>query len=200
MIQPEVLNLVNVLRTLQVTGFTKYSFELKGQYIQWATKYRQKWKGMEPNGARLIEGALVSTPTPFLSSVLTNIADLQALTIPDPQINPICTPTEFKFTTTDKRGRLALVESALPKTPIVLEAPKRDTSKERELPPIPATPKSVLRNPLALLRKKSHKRDDSYTMIMAEGLAGKSKGGVKEQPPTIEELQKIADDIRNGLY
>lgn len=183
-IQPQVLDFVNVLRTLKVTGFTKYSFELKGQNVQWATKHRQKWKGMEPNGAKLIE-------------------DLQALTIPEPKVDPICTPTEFKFTTTDKRGRLAFLDTALPKTPITLEAPKRDTSKERELPPIPVTPKSLLRNPLAMLRKKSHKREDSYTMIMAEGLgssSGKGKSSAKEQPPTVEELQKIADDIRKGLY
>lgn len=212
-IQPEVIHCINALRTLQVTGFTKYSFELKGHIVQWATKYRQKWKGMEPNNAKLIE-------------------DLQALTIPDPPVDPICTPVEFKFTTTDKRGRLALVDAALPKTPITLDAPKRDTSREaskrdaskesprrdasrdalkreasmeRELPPIPVTPKPVLPwNPLAMLRKKSHKHDDSYTMIMAEGMgsgsSGKSKGSAKEQPPTIEELQKIADDIRNGLY
>ena len=97
-----------------------------------------------------------------------------------------------------------MVDAALPKTPIVPGAPKCDTSRERELPPIPVTPKFMLRNPLALLKKKSHKRDDSYSMgtseAMKSGSSGKSKGSAKEQPPTIEELQKIADDIRKGLY
>lgn len=178
LIQPEVLGFVRTLRTLQVTGFMEYFFELNGQQAMWARKYRHKWKGMEPDSARLLQ-------------------DLQSLTVAEKPIEPICTPVEFRFVDVDKSGRLGLVESALPKTPIVLDQPKRTRSLERDLPPIPATPRSVLRNPLSLFGKKNHKRADSYTMIMAEGMNSGSKGN---QPPTIEELQKIAADIRNGLY
>lgn len=75
---------------------------------------------------------------------------------------------------------------------------------DRELPPIPVTSKSVLRNPLSLLRRKSTKRANPNKKSTGEATrhisVRKGKQDATEQPPTIEELQKIAEDIRKGVY
>lgn len=140
--------------------------------------------------------------------------ELQGLTIAEPPIEPICTPTEFKFVQVDKAGRgkasqLRLVDSALPKTPIVFEAPKRSNKDAVKLSQQSSVPKAVRRKPIAksLFNKKSHKRNDSFGFVMDEGMSEPTvigKGGKilkgKKAPPTVDELKQIAEDIRNGLY
>lgn len=54
----ETLGLIKILRSVPVTGFTKYFFELEEQKMLWATKYRKRWQGFEPDGTRLLAGML----------------------------------------------------------------------------------------------------------------------------------------------
>ncbi|KAF2738615.1 hypothetical protein EJ04DRAFT_41384 [Polyplosphaeria fusca] len=176
----ESLQLVRALRSVPVTGFTRYHFELNEQKYCWATKYRKRWKGFEPDGARLL-------------------GDLQGLTVADAPIEPIQTPTEFKFVKVDKKGQLSLLESAIPKTPIVLESPR---SKKDALPN--EAPKAVRRKALPRFLGRPRKNVDSFAFIMEEGMSESGNSGTgksrRNEPPTIEELRQIADDIRAGRY
>lgn len=57
LVLPESLGPVRTFRSVPVSGFSRYYFELNGQRFIWATKYRKKWQGMEPDGQRLLNGA-----------------------------------------------------------------------------------------------------------------------------------------------
>ncbi|PSN71000.1 hypothetical protein BS50DRAFT_631037 [Corynespora cassiicola Philippines] len=177
LVLPESLDLIRTLRSVPVTGFTKYYFELEGQKVAWATKYRKKWQGMEPDATRFLD-------------------DLRGLAVADKPIEPIQTPTQFQFVEVSRAGQLQLSESVLAKNPIVLEKPVKD------LPDLPFQPISKANG-----RRwpwKKHGRKDSFTQIMDEGMDELGSSGTETsgryQPPTVEELRKIADDIRNGLY
>jgi hypothetical protein len=52
----ESLGLIRTLRGIPVTGYTRYYFELEGQRLLWATKYKRRWQGLEPDGGRLLQG------------------------------------------------------------------------------------------------------------------------------------------------
>jgi hypothetical protein len=56
LVLPESLGLVRAFRSVSVSGYTKYYFELNGQRFIWATKHRKRWQGMEPDGPRLLNG------------------------------------------------------------------------------------------------------------------------------------------------
>jgi hypothetical protein len=56
LVLPESLGLVRAFRSVSVSGYTKYYFELNGQRFLWATKHRKRWQGMEPDGPRLLNG------------------------------------------------------------------------------------------------------------------------------------------------
>ena len=56
MVLPDTLGLIKLLRAVPVNGFTKYFFELEEQQVLWATKHRKRWKGLEPDGTRLLNG------------------------------------------------------------------------------------------------------------------------------------------------
>jgi hypothetical protein len=56
LILSESLGLIRIIRPVPVSGFTHYFLELSGQKFTWATKYRKRWQGMEPDGTRLLEG------------------------------------------------------------------------------------------------------------------------------------------------
>ncbi|KAF2680716.1 hypothetical protein K458DRAFT_434282 [Lentithecium fluviatile CBS 122367] len=189
MVLPETLSLIKTLRSIPVTGFTKYYFELDAQKVLWATKYRKRWQGFEPDGTRLLN-------------------DLQGLTIASKPIEPIRTPTEFKFVNVSKRGKLQLSESAVPRTPIVLERlqPARNSSPASPLGVTPSNA-STRRRPLPWNWKKAHKRKDSkdsFALMIDEGMdeigsSGTTTSG-RNNPPSVDELKKIAEDIKNGLY
>ncbi|KAF2866639.1 hypothetical protein BDV95DRAFT_205163 [Massariosphaeria phaeospora] len=175
---PETLALIRTLKAIPVSGFKRYHFELEGQKVLWATKYRNKWQGLEPDGPKLLSA-------------------LQALTIAERPIEPICTPTEVQFAKFGKQGRLQRSKSAMPPIAVVLET---STLAEKALPIISSTSptsKPVRHNTLPWPRKKSRQRVDSFALVMDEGV---TRSGRDDQPPTVEELRKIADDIRNGVY
>ncbi|KAF2114856.1 hypothetical protein BDV96DRAFT_86616 [Lophiotrema nucula] len=179
----ESLGLIRALRPVPVTGFTRYHFELNGQKYCWATKYRKRWQGREPDGPSLLN-------------------DLQGLTIAEPPIEPLRTPTEFKFVKVDRKGQLRLLDSDLPKTSMVLEPPP--VVKEDWLPPLPTELSSLIhRKPLPRIGRP-RKKVDSFAFIMDEGLTKLGSRGTETsgrvEPPTIEELKKIAEDIKAGLY
>ncbi|KAF2012818.1 hypothetical protein BU24DRAFT_494754 [Aaosphaeria arxii CBS 175.79] len=186
LVLPESLALIRALRSMPVTGYTRYYFELEGQRSLWATKYRSKWRGKEPDGESLLQ-------------------DLQSLSMAEKQIEPIVTPTEFRFVGVNRSGQLQLSDFAMPKTPITLEKPTRSAKDASDAPLMPSSAvKSILRTPLTIFGRKTHARLDSYTLIMNEGMNGsqpssKPKSG-RAQPPSIDELRMIADGIRNGTY
>ncbi|KAF1971729.1 hypothetical protein BU23DRAFT_599981 [Bimuria novae-zelandiae CBS 107.79] len=101
MVLPEVLGLIKLLRSVPVSGFTKYFFELEEQQVLWASKHRKRWQGFEPDGTRLLE-------------------DLQNLSIADRPLSPIRTPTQFQFVKVDPSGRLRISSTPV----IVLERPE----------------------------------------------------------------------------
>ncbi|KAJ4303038.1 hypothetical protein N0V90_001929 [Kalmusia sp. IMI 367209] len=185
MVLPETLGLIKLLRSVPVNGFTKYFFELEEQQVLWATKHRKKWKGFEPDGTRLLN-------------------DLQGLTIADKPIEPIRTPTEFKFINVSKTGKLQLSDTAIPKTPIVLERPR---TAEEDSPHLPAATPAARRMGLPWVRKKIHQRKsskDSFAIMIDEGMETVGSSGTitsgRNNPPSVDELRKIAEDIKNGLY
>ncbi|KAF2258672.1 hypothetical protein CC78DRAFT_99356 [Lojkania enalia] len=182
LILQESLDLVRSLRAIPVTGFTRYHLELNDQRVPWATKYRKRWQGMEPDGSRLLE-------------------DLSRLAIAERAIEPIQTPTAFKFVNVDRKGQLRLRDSAFPKTPIVFEPPQ---SSKDTLPPLPSDVSSFIRRNSAPRHKKARKRVDSFALIMEKGMSEIGSSGTetsgRSAPPTIEELKKIAEDIRAGRY
>lgn len=132
--------------------------------------------------------------------------DLQGLTIAEPPIEPIQTPTEFKFVNVDRRGQLRLLDTALPKTPIVLETLRTSEKDLPAVPPLPSPTKaSVILKSLPWSRKKPRQRSDSFSLMMEEGIkeigsSGTNTSGGRIKAPTVEELKQIAEDIRNGLY
>jgi hypothetical protein len=130
---------------------------------------------------------------------------LQSLTVAQKPIEPIQTPTEFKFVQIDKKTRqLRLKSSAIPKTPIVLENPQA----HEEVPELPTAPKTIgaiRRKPLAgIFSKKDHKRNDSFGFIADRGMSDLGSSGTvisgRYEPPTVEELRKIVEDVRAGIY
>lgn len=131
---------------------------------------------------------------------------MQGLTVAETPIEPIRTPTEFKFVKVDKKGQLRLLDSALPKTPIMLETPEAPQKDVPPLPPPPAVPKTIRRKPVgkSIFKKRAHKRNDSFGFIMEQGMHEVGSSGThtsgRTHPPTVDELRKIAEDIRNGLY
>jgi hypothetical protein len=201
LVLPESLGLVRAFRSVPVSGYTKYYFELNGQRFIWATKHRKRWQGVEPDGPRLLNGLF----NPFLAFRMTidNFLDLQGLTIAEPPIEPIQTPTEFKFVNVDRKGRLRLLDTALPKIPIILETAQ---TQENDILSVPAIPiSSVVMNALPWARKKPRERIDSFSLMMEEGIkeigsSGTNSSGGRIKAPTIEELKQIAEDIKNGLY
>ncbi|KAF2715060.1 hypothetical protein K504DRAFT_529291 [Pleomassaria siparia CBS 279.74] len=184
LVLPESLGPVRTFRSVPVSGYTKYHFELNGQRFVWATKHRKKWQGMEPDGNRLLN-------------------DLQQLTVVEPPIEPIQTPVKFKFVNVDRQGQLRLLDTALPKTPIVLEAPP---IPEKELPSIPSPDKtSAILKALPWSKRKPRERKDSFSLMMEQGITeigtgGSKISGKKMKAPTVDELKQIAEDIKNGLY
>jgi len=72
MVLPETLGLVKLLRSIHVTGLTKYTFELQEQQVLWATKYRRKWKGFEPDGRRLLTGMRTLGPQSCMRKLTRN--------------------------------------------------------------------------------------------------------------------------------
>ncbi|KAK7190019.1 hypothetical protein PSPO01_03740 [Paraphaeosphaeria sporulosa] len=179
MVLPDILGLIKLLRSVPVDGFTKYFFELEEQQVLWATKHRKKWKGFEPDGTRLLN-------------------DLQNLTMADKPIEPIRTPTQFQFVKVDNTGKLQLSSSPI----IVLERPE-----PREEPhPSPAAP-AARRMGLPWARKKTHARknsNDSFAIMIDQGKEKVGSSGTttsgRNNPPSVDELKKIAEDIKNGLY
>ncbi|KAF2654282.1 hypothetical protein K491DRAFT_717336 [Lophiostoma macrostomum CBS 122681] len=191
LILSESLGLIRIIRPIPVSGFTYYFFELSGQKFTWATKYRRRWQGMEPDGPRLLE-------------------DLQGLNVAEPLVEPICTPTQFAFVDVDKKGKLKLLDSALPKTPIVFEPPTRIENDRCIVLPVDTMEKSIRRKPVAppAVTKTLHNRNDSFGFILEQGtkkdVPTKARNVFRPhrrpEPPTIDELRKIADDIRKGMY
>ncbi|KAF2638971.1 hypothetical protein P280DRAFT_528441 [Massarina eburnea CBS 473.64] len=176
MVLPETLGYIKVARSVPVNGFTKYSFELESQKVLWCTKYGKRWRGFEPTGTRLLE-------------------DLQGLTITEKPIEPLRTPTSYKFVKTTKNGQLHLVDAGRPKTPIIFERPVTAP----DVPPVPLNrSKSTKSSPWGW--KKGHKHKDSFGFMVDEGMDEIGSSGTTRGPPTIDELKKIAEDVRNGLY
>ncbi|CAI6333769.1 unnamed protein product [Periconia digitata] len=168
MVLPETLQYVKHLRTLKVSGLTKYFLELEEQKVIFATKYGKRWRGIEPDGTRLLNDlqSLSITPNPdasYLSSIegpSTRIPAMPILHTLDTQV------------------------------PAASERPI--TSPSHASSPLS---KSLLRNPLNWGKKK-HKRKDSFSLL-DESMGER---GAMMEPPSIDELKKIAEDVRNGLY
>ncbi|KAJ4353821.1 uncharacterized protein N0V89_005551 [Didymosphaeria variabile] len=179
MVLPETLGLIKLLRSVAVNGFTKYFFELEEQQVLWATKHRKRWKGFEPDGTRLLN-------------------DLQNLTIADKPIEPIHTPTQFKFVKVDNTGKLQLSNTPI----IVLE---RQAEEENSQPVHQAS--AARRIGLPWARKKTHARkdsNDSFAIMIDQGKEKVGSSGTitsgRNNPPSVDELKKIVEDIKNGLY
>jgi hypothetical protein len=124
--------------------------------------------------------------------------DLQNLTIADKPIEPISTPTQFQFVKVDNTGKLQLSNSPI----IVLErpVPKEDPQ------PVPQAP-AARRMGLPWARKKPHTRrnsNDSFAIMIDQGKEEVGSSGTttsgRNNPPSVDELKKIAEDIKNGLY
>lgn len=135
-------------------------------------------------------------PIPFIGSMCgSNInEDLQSLSVAT--ITPIesfSSPVEHEFNRSIKASQLPRLDTGVPRT-FLLESPI--PSPTRHSP----SPSSLvkLRNPF-LWGKKKPKRKDSFTLLDESGEeispSGSSKG-----PPSVEELKRIAEDVRNGLY
>ncbi|KAF1957469.1 hypothetical protein CC80DRAFT_45184 [Byssothecium circinans] len=175
MVLPETLSYIRLVRKSPVTGFTKYFLELEAQKVLWCTKYGKRWRGFEPTGTKLLE-------------------DLQGLTIAAKPIEPLRTPTSYKFVKTTGTGQLHLLDDALPKTPIVLEPQITDNAL-----PLPSD-RNPARKQMPWSRKKGHKKKDSFAQMIDEGIDEVGSSGTTRAPPTVDELKKIAEDVRNGLY
>ena len=93
----------------------------------------------------------------------------------------------------------------MPKTPIIFE-PRQPNNEFSDItldkPPQTA---SARRKPSSWNWKKSHKRKDSFALMMEDddtddtGSSGAKTSG-RNNPPSIDELKRIAEDIKNGLY
>jgi hypothetical protein len=133
--------------------------------------------------------------------------DLQGLTIALKPIEPICTPTEYKLVNVSSPGRLHLSDSAIPRTPIVLEGHYhygKLTGKDRLNVLAHSEIATTSRKPLPCNRTKEHKRKDSFALIMDEGMDEMRSSNVitagVNNPPSVDEMKRIAEDIKNGLY
>lgn len=130
--------------------------------------------------------------------------DLQGLSIASKPIEPILTPTEFEFVNVSNRGKLLLLDTAIAKTPIALEAPQTDYRSTGSVADVTASTLSTRRKPMPWSRKKNHKRKDSFALMMDDGADDMSSTSTKpsgsNNPPSVDELKRIAEDIKNGLY
>jgi hypothetical protein len=88
----------------------------------------------------------------------------------------------------------------MPNTPIVLETPQSSYGSTNVKLDHTSQTSSARRKPLAWNWKKSHKRKDSFALMMDEVTdeMGSSRGC--NEPPSVDELKRIAEDIKNGLY
>jgi hypothetical protein len=72
-----------------------------------------------------------------------------------------------------------------------------------ELPLLPPITNSVQRKN-GLFGKKTHRRNSSFDFVTEKSISNiGSTGGrslSRKEPPTIEELQQIAEEIRKGTY
>ena len=89
----------------------------------------------------------------------------------------------------------------MPKTPIVLEPAQRELQNTSNAP---SSNESARRKPSPWNWKKSHKHKDSFALMMDEGMNDMGSSGTKASgpngPPSVDELKRIAEDIKNGLY
>lgn len=86
---------------------------------------------------------------------------------------------------------------------IVLERP---APKEEDSQPVPQTP-AARRMGLPWARKKTLTRknsNDSFAHVIDHGKEKVGSSGTnitgRNNPPSVDELKKIAEDIKNGLY
>lgn len=83
---------------------------------------------------------------------------------------------------------------------------ERPPTADQDLPALPPLPSntSILRKPLQWSRKLGHKRKDSFQYVIEGGMDELGSSGTttsgRVNPPTVDELRKIAEDIKNGLY
>lgn len=118
---------------------------------------------------------------------------MQSLSVAQKPIEPIQTPTEFKFAQVGKKTRQTQPRGSQPE------------DKIRELPTALHTLKSTRRKPLGgMFSKKDHKRNDSFGFIADKGMSELGTSGTvisgRYEPPTVEELRKIVEDVRAGIY
>lgn len=103
-----------------------------------------------------------------------------------------------------KRGKLQLSESAILKIPIVPERPGHKSTSANPLDVPPASTIASTRRNLPWNWKKSHKRKDSFALIVDEGMDEMGPSGMttteRNNLPSVDELKRIAEDIKNGLY
>ncbi|KAF2490462.1 hypothetical protein BU16DRAFT_622069 [Lophium mytilinum] len=135
----EVLGLVHILKDIEVRGTRRVCFELNGKKTVWATKRKETWddrvSNTEPDGAKLLR-------------------DLQHLQTWRPlDIEPITSPTEFKYVSLNEEGRLLISPTAL-----------RHATLGFHNAIIPVTPR--LRTGLAGQKP----RTDSFAFIMEQGI------------------------------
>ncbi|PVI03458.1 hypothetical protein DM02DRAFT_669812 [Periconia macrospinosa] len=156
---PETLLLVKLLRTSKVQGLTKYFLELEGQKTIFATKYGKRWRGIEPDGIRLLN-------------------DLQSLSVSYRPIEPFTSSREIQL------ARVASIGN-LPRRDVNVSESRMAIGRSRSI--------STHINPLnwgkRLKRKDSFQLDD-----------GQDELATTREPPSVDELKKIAEDIKNGLY
>jgi hypothetical protein len=92
----------------------------------------------------------------------------------------------------------------MPKTPIILEPRQSNNDSADVKLDAPAQNTSARRKPSPWNWKKSHKRKDSFALMMDDGTEDTRSSGTKKSgrndPPSIDELKRIAEDIKNGLY
>lgn len=85
---------------------------------------------------------------------------------------------------------------------IVLERPEPEELSQT----VPATP-AAKRMGRPWARKKTHARrnsNDSFAIMLGQGKEQVGSSGTttsgRNNPPSVDELKKIAEDIKNGLY
>jgi hypothetical protein len=93
-----------------------------------------------------------------------------------------------------KQGKLELRDRDEP-APIVLEAPQYEYKSAESTSDVTS---SKLSKALPWMRKKTHKRKDSFTLMMDDNPS--SPRSTPNMPPSVDELKRIAEDIKNGLY
>lgn len=196
-ILPETLELLHTWTSIPVAGWTGYSLELDGRKRLWAAQRLGSWLGSEPDGAKLLHD-LQNLKMRFAPQVISTqpASQIDVLQIGQRERLP---PQATDVPHSTYLEKLDQIEEEVRRKAIhqvgnqVLSQPSQPSKVDQKQPQSQGIKPSVA-------KKKEKENEKKKRANGLEWMLGGTVIRKKAEPPSIEELQKIAEDVRQGLY